>query len=493
MNLYSIKTDKDGNYKSIKYNRRQLCDYIMSLGYYRYDIDEDNSVYVHIHDKKMKIVTKQSIIDDVLLHISKLPVDTVELNEQRVSITPAMLLDSLVNDNIELLYSHTLELLKAPFEIKLEEDTRHEKYLYFKNTAIAVSADGYRELKYSDLNNCIWETSIIPHTYDYIEEKGDFEKFIDNISGKNSVNKKSLMSMLGYLLHDNYERDAKAVLLTDRTEEYGKSNGGTGKGILGKALSLVLNATQKDTRYIAVNGKGIDLENQNKYSQGDVSTQLIHIEDLRKGVDFELLYNDITDGAIIRRPYQTVPVKKMVKIMISVNHTIQISNESSKMRRIYLFELSNYYSNKFTPEMEFGRRFFESQWTEYDWMQFYSFMVRCLILYLHDGVSEPTRNNYQIRELIEHTNEDFVYWFHGVIGNSTNEQSFVKLQLYEAYLEKYPGIKLSTRTLYNWMRAYLNAKNQRFVEIRSTQDMIIINPSESSLWKAKQQKMEIAN
>ena len=65
MNLYSIKTDKDNNFKSIKYNRRQLCDYIMSLGYYRYDIDEDNSVFVHIHDKKMKIVTKQSIIDDV--------------------------------------------------------------------------------------------------------------------------------------------------------------------------------------------------------------------------------------------------------------------------------------------------------------------------------------------------------------------------------------------------------------------------------------------
>ena len=190
MDLYSVKTDKDGNFKSIKYNRRQLCDYIMSLGYYRYDIDEDNSVFVHIHDKKMKIVPKQSIIDDVLLHISKLPVETIELNEQKVSITPAMLLDSLVNDNIELLYSHTLELLKAPFEIKLEEDTRHEKYLYFKNTAIAVSADGYRELKYSDLNNCIWETSIIPHTYDYIEEKGDFEKFIDNISGKNSVKKK---------------------------------------------------------------------------------------------------------------------------------------------------------------------------------------------------------------------------------------------------------------------------------------------------------------
>lgn len=492
MELYSIKTDKDGNYKSVKYNRRQLCNYIMSLGYYRYDIDENNSVYVHINDKKMKIVPKQSIIDDVLLHISKLPIETREIHEQKISITPTMLLDSLINDNIELLYSHTLELLKAPFEIKLEEDTRDEKYIYFKNTALAVSSDGYREIPYSQLNNCIWETSIIPHCFDYIKEAGDFERFINNISG-NAVNKKALMSILGYLLHDNYERDAKAVLFTDKTEEYGKSNGGTGKGILGKALSLVLNATNKDTRYIAVNGKGIDLENQNKYSQGDVSTQLIHIEDMRKGIDFELLYNDITDGAIIRRPYQTIPIKKMVKIMISVNHTIQISNESSKMRRIYLFELNNYYSYKFTPEMEFGRRFFESQWTEYDWMQFYSFIVRCLQLYFRDGVSEPTRESYQIRELIEHTNEDFVYWFHRVIGSSTEEQSFVKIQLYEAYIDKYPGIKLSTRCFYNWLRAYLNAKNQPYVEIRSTQDMIIINPTELTKQKARQQKLEISN
>lgn len=89
MDLYSIKTDKDGNYKSVKYNRRQLCNYIMSLGYYRYDIDEDNSVYVHIKDKKMKIVPKQSIIDDVLIHISKLPIETREINDQKISITPS--------------------------------------------------------------------------------------------------------------------------------------------------------------------------------------------------------------------------------------------------------------------------------------------------------------------------------------------------------------------------------------------------------------------
>ena len=82
--------------------------------------------------------------------------------------------------------------------------------------------------------------------------------------------------MLGYLLHDNYERDTKAVLFTDKTEEYGKSNGGTGKGILGKALSLVLNATNKDTRYIAVNGKGIDLKTKKIFSRRCVYTINTH-------------------------------------------------------------------------------------------------------------------------------------------------------------------------------------------------------------------------
>ena len=500
--FYELERDKRDKL-TVKLNKLKIMRKIKSMGYFRYDTPDGGSQFVHIDEGKISLSNDVWIKDAFEDYVKALPTREDKIvtdeTEQETKITAEFLLAKLYQNIQNYLSKEMFDRLRPDEKIELLSDDRNLKYLFFKNTAVVVSADGIKNIPYSqlqDFNGYVWENGILQQNFVYTELKGDFENFVEDICANDPQRKLSLMSMLGYLMHDHYECTPKAVLLTDASnDEIGVSAGGTGKGLLGKALSCMLNRANTDARYVAINGKDIDLKSNTRYAMADLSTQLIHIEDLYKGADFEQLFCDITDGATIRKPYQIKPIKKMIKMMISVNHTINLTNESSKMRRVYIFELANYYGANYTPEDKYGRRFFESTWEEADWCKFYSFMCRCVQVYLAGGVKTVANSDYKIRELLESTNEDFIYWLDSVIEHKNKvEARYSKKSLYDSFFEKYPAFAaMRPATLTNWTKKYFNYKNIDFVEMRSTDDIFVTFPTAATRAQANAKKNSLRN
>lgn len=500
--FYELERNKQDKL-TVRLDKLKIMRKIKSMGYYRYDTPDGGSQFVKIEDGRISLSNAIWIKDAFEDYVKGLPTREDKIvtddTERETKITAEFLLSKLYQNIQNYLSDEMFNRLRPDQPIELLKDDRAKKYLFFKNTAVVVSADGVQNIPYSamqDFNGYVWDNGILEHDFVYTPVEGDFEHFVNDICANDPQRKLSLMSMLGYLMHDNHECTNKAVLLTDASnDEIGVSAGGTGKGLLGKALSCMLNKANTDNRYCAINGKDIDLKSNTRYALADLSTQLIHIEDLYKGADFEQLFCDITDGATIRKPYQVKPIKKMIKMMISVNHTLNITSESSKMRRVYIFELANYYGANYTPEDKYGRRFFESDWTSQDWICFYSFMCRCIQVYLTNGVQIVNNSEYRIRELLESTNQDFIYWLNEVIDyKHKTEQKYIKKTLWDSFFEKYPSFStMRPATLTAWTKKYFNYKNIDFVEMRSTDDIFVIYPTAATRATATAKKNSLRN
>lgn len=497
-NFYEASLDKD--HVKIHLNRLKIVIKLRELGFYRFDQPDGTSQLVRVDQNKIKVTTKSIITDALEDYIRQLP---DRQHEFRISedtfasrtITSQHILEQLYQGGIgTYLTPEILDRLRPDEPIELLTDGKTSKWFYFNNTAVKVTEDKIIPVPYNELDRLIWENSIINRNFDYSNNLGDFETFISDITGNDEGRKKCLMSMIGYLLHDFYETDLRAVLLTDvNKDDFSENAGGTGKGLIGKALGQMLNREKADNRYCTIPGKGLDLSDKNRYDRADISTQLIHIEDIEASrFNFELLYNDITDGATLSKKYQITPTMRLIKFMISTNKTIDVRGSSNR-RRLVIFELSNYYSDSFRPIDKFGRRFFESSWREDDWNDFYTFMMRCCMIYLSEGIIEAGQVNYNERFLKEKIGEDFIFLFeqylnHAVITGSRVE--VVKQQLYQDYCNRYclSGKRPAQRTITNYCRTYLQLKNAKYCEIRSGNDLIIVNPTTSDYELARIQR-----
>src|SRR5690606_35965421 len=96
------------------------------------------------------------------------------------------------------------------------------------------------------------------------------------------------------------------------------------------------------------------------------------------------------------------------KILITSNYPVKGPGGSSDIRRRHEFELSNYYDADFTPEMEFGNRFFGNSWEQEEWNKFFYFMMSCVQDYLRNGLIEVKPINLKTSKLIERSCQEFV-------------------------------------------------------------------------------------
>lgn len=499
--FYTWKRDPKNAGILIKLDMLKTLRLLMRLGFYRYDVAGGGHIFVRITDNRINTVTAKTINDSFDDYIKALPVRELDLTKPanqmdesgeaqiKERITPDRILEMLYNSDRAKL-NGLFDRLRPDSPIQLMEDDKLNKYLYFRNTIVHIDAKGIKMMPYTNnLPGYIWESSIVDRDFNYTDRVGDFEQFCRNICNPTDKQRfRCLMSVIGYLMHNNFECTRKAVLFTDvNKDNVGKASGGTGKGLIGKALGYTLNRNPKeDCKYVSIAGKRFDPTTGNGtcYSLADATTQLIHIEDLSERFDFEHLFNDITDGATMRKNYDRQPTVKDVKFMLSVNHTINISG-SSKSRRICLFELTNFYDHKHIPEDDFKRRFFESDWEQADWDQFYSFMCRCAMEYMKSGLLEPERVNYDNRRLEEYfeNNKDFMYWFREKIADVLKQQDKTpvrvvlnKAPIFEEYKHDHPNVTIEQKWFTKWCKAFLDIKGIPYCEKRSTQDQLIINP-----------------
>ena len=550
--------------KKIELDNFAIINVLRDIGFYRYDQPNGTFEYVKIENNIITLLRDpQVIIDAFEDYVRNIPTlyyridDAPEvvkkdeekcikyLKEAHVEINSEMLLQRIYK-NIMYYFSSTLPRLRPEQPIKLLEDTKDSKYLFYNNCIVRISKNGITTFAYDEINlvvndmynenngTYIWNSNILNRDFpiEYIDNNGkklhkydsDFEIFIDCICGLgngvfndgvgNKSNwrsdlqsqvqdgiglipmkrKQALMNIFGYLMHNNYECNMKSVMFIDMNKDnIGKPAGGTGKGIIGKALSQMLNRSENDSKYIAVAGKNFDPEDERRYSEGDITTQLIHIEDIKSSFRFEGFFNDVTDGAVFRKMYQD-KTRHRVKLMLSSNQPIDISAPSCK-RRMVVFELDNFFNENKTPQDIFGKRFFESQWNKTDWGMFDVFMISCCYNYMQEkdtlgadgkviGLRQPPLLNYTNTLLYSKLNEDFIVWFADKIADAQKfmiEKCFSKKVLYQEFSNKYTEFqdeRRYKRAFAGWCKFYLQTMQIPSAEKRSTEDLLILYPKE---------------
>lgn len=559
------KTSGRNKIKKIELDNFAIINVLRDLGFCRYDQPNGSFEYVKIENNIITLLRDHQVIIDAFEdYVRDIPTlyyrtgDAPEvvkkdeencikyLRESYVEITGEMLLQKIYK-NIMYYFSSTLPRLRPEQPIKLLEDTKDSKYIFYNNCIVRISKDGIQTFDYDEIDTVvngiymenngtyIWSTNILNRDFptEYISVNGekkhnydsDFEIFVDCICGisnglieskqggyifhkslwKDLSNasegerliplkrKHALRNIFGYLMHNNYECNMKSVMFIDMNKDnIGKPAGGTGKGIIGKALSQMLNRSENDSKYIAVAGKNFDPEDERRYSEGDITTQLIHIEDIKSSFRFEGFFNDVTDGAVFRKMYQD-KTRHRVKLMLSSNQPIDLSAPSCK-RRMVVFELDNFFHENKTPQDIFGKRFFESQWNSVDWGMFDTFMIRCCYDYMREkdtvgadgkviGLIQPPLLNYTNTLLYSKLSDDFIAWFADKIADANKfmvERSFSKKGLYDEFAKKYSEYqdeRRYKRAFAGWCKFYLQTLQIPSAEKRSTEDILILYPN----------------
>lgn len=301
--------------------------------------------------------------------------------------------------------------IKAIFKnehIKLLKENSYTSYLFFQNTAVKITKDCVELVPYKSLPGKIWDSQVLERPFNDNSAdsvKGDFETFVENVSGSTKRNKKAFMSAFGYLLHTYKDKaNARAVILVDENSTPGFAQGGTGKSLFAYSLKHL-----RSRRYIA--GKTVKTNSQFLFMDAKLGDQILLFDDVKEDFDFESLFNVITDDMQVEAKYRnrlTIPFEDSPKIVVATNNIIH-GFGNSFTRRQYVLPFNNYYINNPKPDKEFGHKLFE-QWDDREWNRFDKFAIRCLQEYLKNGLTFTQTNNFRIRSFKEKTSDSFYDW-----------------------------------------------------------------------------------
>lgn len=499
--FYKIVPDYDAlDIKKIVFDKYKVVQLLKSLGIFRYDAADGSQQYVRITSNKIEPINESKVKDVFENYIAALPERPYTIENTQTGthceriITKEALIGVLYNNL--MIFNTLIDRCRPESDIKILRDTKDTKYLFWRNVAVAITRQGITPVSYSKITNgAIWQSAILDRDFDYTDKHGDFESFVDDIcsngEGGYTDRKRSLMSIIGYLMHDYYGNDLRAALLTDvNINNDGDAAGGTGKGLIGAALKNILNRNDGDKIYVSIAGKGFVPTDDRRYDVADITTAVIHIEDIDRRLNIEQLYNDITDGATFRRVYHD-KTRKKIKIMLSTNHTIDIRKTSTK-RRLVVFELANYYNDRYRPVDKYKKRFFEDDWTADDWHCFDSFMCRCVQLYLENGIVEPKEINYSERSLREMLPQEFIDFATHEFKPYTVEKiesEFDKEEMYCRFcnenLDYKNDAKFKRTRFTKWLKTFCDYKMIPYCAFRGTKDYFYIYPSRATLARSR--------
>ena len=300
-----------------------------------------------------------------------------------------------------------LSLLNT-LEFKKDRDRKDGSDFFFKNNFCKVTKGGVEVLDYQNLDFVIWENKINRRDFTLPIDGtlGDFEVFCNNLTFNNNERLIAFKTMIGFLLHRNKELgDPKAVILYDEKMGLNKqAHGGTGKTLLIKALELC-----RESVYIS--GKDLKTGSYFKNQRINITTDIVAYDDLKENVDFEDFYTMISSGIEVEKKNKQsflIEYEDAPKIVLSSNYLIKGDGGNSDLRRRYEFEIANHYNKDFTPEMEFGKRFFSADWGDEQWNKFYLFMMMCLQDYLNFGLIEADPINLINTKVKDKSCQEFV-------------------------------------------------------------------------------------
>lgn len=349
---------------------------------------------------------------------------------------------------------------------ELLRDTKETAYLLFNNVVISIKKDKIQHHNYEEFEDKIFfKSQVIDSNYTYENDwiNCAFAKFIKNIAVNSKDRKDSIRSGIGYLLHDyNDPTKSQAVILYDEeiTDSY-TPKGGTGKGVFGQSIKYIKNG------FVTIDGKGINLNSQFLFQQIKEDTRVVFFDDVAKNFDIDRLNSTLTEGVNVEKKFkETYHISKelMPKFLISSNVILPFSG-STRMRRQFIIEISNYYSSQIRNGneepiiKEHKNRFFSSDWNEFEWNGYYTFMIKSLQFYLKNGLIQASNSNVEINSVVQKIGKAFYNWANERFN--IDEKEFDLSILHLEYIEQFniESESYSQRKFSNNLSQYFKGKH----------------------------------
>lgn len=378
LSFWDVQETKNGNQISI--HRHKLINFLFESGFHLFFYDQKSNIFRLVYESEgfVSEATTEMVKKFVKSYIQNLP-------PKFDNITPNDLLEIVMKGSDAYFGNSLIEFLDKK-DINLLKDDSEAAYFPFRNGIVRVDANGPKLITYGEIGKVVWKSQVIDFAidvdFDFSEDLCEFWRFLAMVAGQDQEGSEYLLSLVGYLLH-KFKDPAKpfAVILAEETEDE-KNGGGTGKGILVKALSYMSNIERVD-------GKNFKLDKNFAFQRVGLDTRIIAIEDVRKNVDFEGFYSIITEGVTVEKKNKDelfIPYVDSPKILFTTNYTIPSTGNHAK-RRQRVFEFSNAFSSSYTPMDHFGHKLFDD-WDTDEWNRFYNLMFIAVAFYLKNGVKE---------------------------------------------------------------------------------------------------------
>lgn len=347
----------------------------------------------------------------------------------------------------------------ATKQVKINRDTREASFVYYQNGAVKTTKNDITLIPYDEVGSLVWKKQVIDRNIDLNEESdGEFKTFIWKLSGENKERYFTLKSVIGYLMH-SYQNEAKpkAIIFNDEMISEDVPNGGSGKGLIHKAIGQIKNVVVED-------GKKFDARGQFAYQKVNKDSQIFLLDDVPKSFHFEALFSVITEGMTVEKKGQDaflIPFNESPKLSITTNYTVK-GEGASHERRIFEVEIANYFNEKHTPEMEFNHQFF-SEWNESEWANFDNFMIRCVQFFLKNGLVESNKVNLEFRKFKNNLGPEFLEFMESESfdGTRLNRKTFR-----DKFDKSYPNLSRynSAQKFNSKVREYCEYKGLEFNE-----------------------------
>ena len=466
----------------VKFSRVGASRFLSKNGVFRYGVNSKELSFIRIQDNIVENID-MFIVQEILKKIAE-------------KYGGDIVLEALIPSIQRSIGKNTSLLVNSKRELDFYTGKSDSQLFPFIGRTYRVTANGIESVRLKDFNFYIWRDQIINYSpileSDYFSLKNiggsysleildnscDYFRFLihtSNVYWRNMVksveqqNEEMLhllskITAIGYLLH-GYKQSSCSVAII--AMDYlgitsGKAEGGTGKSLFGKVLEQIVSLAEVDGK------KKNLLEDDTSFSRVTERTQIVHLDDIRRDFNLEMLFQKITGRFSVRRRYHDeflMPEEQSIKFYITSNYCFD-NTEKSKSRRVFNLFFSDYYeANLRSPFTEFGYEFFKVGMPEQQKNKFYNFMLQCVKAYLQFGLVKAPEYSVENGILIKEIGSEYLEWadiyfedfdFKSRIVRRDFDQSFIN------YLSMDQARKIGKKKLKDKLKAYCKLKGYVF-------------------------------
>ena len=400
---------------SYKIDFLALKEFLQDQGFYRYELNEKDFLFVRVIENTIQERDVRHIKDFLLKCLNKWGKSEIY---------------NMIAENTKFKKEYLNYL--DPIEIKWNKDTKDYAWIYFENTAVKVSKHSIELVDYIDLEGFIWKSQKLKRNFSIDEydrySKCDFAKFVRNICNKDDKRTLSFKTGIGYLLHGHKNKSTvKAVIFNDEVISE-DAMGGTGKGLTMQIIGHMKNV-------VIIPGADFNTGKEFAWQRINFDTDIVLIDDVEKNFKYKKLFTFLTDGWPVRKLYQDevfLAPEDSPKIAINTNYILK-GDTDSYARRKFELELYPHYSKRYQPIDDFKREFI-TEWTAEEQNLCDNYLLHCIQKFFKNGLVEPDYVNLEYKKLIINTTDDFVPFAESYLLNDTK---YSKRDLFNFYKEEH--------------------------------------------------------